>query len=81
MEWERGETGGRGLAALIVLDAQGQELTSWKAYGQGKVAMPEGFEAAEQEAPDEREGWVLAGFWGHGDGVVVVSVGAIWRKG
>ena len=74
------EQGSGCLAALIVLDAHGQELTSWKEYGQGKVAMPAGLKSVEQEAPDERSGWVLAGFWGHEDSVVVTSVGAIWRK-
>ncbi|KAM0796836.1 hypothetical protein BDR22DRAFT_498294 [Usnea florida] len=78
VEWEQG-TGF--LAALIILDSHGQELTSWKAYGQGKVSMPAGLKSVEQEAPDERSGWVLAGFWGHEDGIVVTSVGAIWRKG
>ena len=68
------------LAALIVLDKHGQELTSWKEYGQGKVSMPAGLKSVEQDAPDERSGWALAGFWGHGDGVVITSVGAIWRK-
>ena len=68
------------LTALIVLDEHGQELTSWKEYGQGKVAMPAGLKSVEQEAPDGRGGWVLAGFWGHEDGMVISSVGAIWRK-
>ena len=63
-----------------MVDGQGQELTSWKAYGQGKVSMPAGLKSVEQEAPDERGGWVLAGFWGHADSVVITSVGAIWRK-
>ncbi|KAL9065997.1 MAG: hypothetical protein Q9161_007848 [Pseudevernia consocians] len=74
------EQGSGCLAALIVLDKQGQELTSWKEYGQGKVGMPAGLKSVEQEAPDERGGWVLAGFWGHEDSMVVTSVGAIWRK-
>ena len=77
VEWEQGT--GR-VSALIVLDEHGQELTSWKAYGQAKVSMPVGLKSVEQEAPDERSGWVLAGFWGHEDGVVITSVGAIWRK-
>ena len=77
MEYEQGSGC---LAALIVLDKHGQELTSWKEYGQGKVAMPAGLKGVEQEAPDERSGWVLAGFWGHEDSVVITSVGAIWRK-
>lgn len=77
IEWAQGSGC---VAALIVLDAQGQELTSWKEYGQGKVAMPRGLKSVEQEAPDERSGWVLAGFWGHEDSVVITSVGAIWRK-
>lgn len=74
------EPGSGCLAALVVLDAHGQELTGWKEYGQGKVATPAGLKGVEQEAPDERSGWVLAGFWGHEDSVVVTSVGAIWRK-
>lgn len=77
VEWAQGS--GR-VSALIVLDGRGQELTSWKAYGQGKVGMPAGLKSVEQEAPDERSSWVLAGFWGHEDGVVITSVGAIWRK-
>ena len=72
--------GSGSLAALIVLDKNGQELTSWKRYGQGKVSMPAGLKSVEQEAPDERSGWALAGFWGHEDGMVITSVGAIWRK-
>ena len=72
--------GSGALAALIVLDKHGQELTSWKQYGQGTVSMPAGLKSVEQEAPDERSGWALAGFWGHEDGVVISSVGTIWRK-
>ena len=68
------------LAALVVLDANGQELTSWKQYGQGKVSAPAGLKIVEQELPDERSGWSLAGFWGHKDSRVINSVGAIWRK-
>ena len=68
------------LAALAVLDASGQELTSWKQYGQGKVSPPAGLKIVEQEAPDERSGWTLAGFWGHADSMVINSIGAIWRK-
>lgn len=77
VEWDVGS--GR-LAALIVLDKQGQELTSWKEYGQGKVGMPAGLKSVEQEAPDGRGEWELVGFWGHEDSVVITSVGAIWRK-
>ncbi|KAL6716106.1 hypothetical protein ACLMJK_005672 [Lecanora helva] len=68
------------LAALIVLDSTGQELTSWKQYGQAKVSPPAGLKIVEQEPPDERSGWVLAGFWGHNDSMVINSIGAIWRK-
>ena len=71
---------GCGLAALVVLDKNGQELTSWKAYGQGKVETPKGLKSVVQEPPDERGGWVLCGFWGHVDELIVGSVGAIWRK-
>lgn len=68
------------IAALSVLDATGQELTSWKQYGQGKVGPPAGLKIVEQELPDERSGWRLAGFWGHADSRVINSIGAIWRK-
>ena len=68
------------LAAMIVLDPSGQELTSWKQYGQGKVSPPAGLKIVEQEVPDDRSGWTLAGFWGHTDSTVINSVGAIWRK-
>lgn len=68
------------LAALVVLDATGSELTSWKAYGQAKISPPAGLEVVEQEPPDGRSGWVLAGFWGHTDTRVINSIGAIWRK-
>lgn len=68
------------LAALIVMDATDQELTSWKGYGQAKVAPPAGLKVVEQEPPDGRSGWVLAGFWGHADSRVINSVGAVWRK-
>lgn len=68
------------LAALIVLDATGQELTSWKEYGQGKVSPPAGLKIVEHEPPDERSGWVLAGFWGHADSTVINSIGTIWKK-
>jgi len=68
------------LAALSVLDPNGQELTSWKEYGQAKVVAPAGLKVVEQEPPDGRSGWVLAGFWGHADSMVINSVGAIWRK-
>ena len=68
------------LAALIVLNTNGQELTSWKLYGQAKASPPAGLKIVEQEPPDERSGWVLAGFWGHADATVINSVGAIWRK-
>ena len=72
--------GSKCLAALVVLDANGQELTSWKQYGQAKVSAPAGLKVVEQELPDERSGWSLAGFWGHKDSRVINSVGAIWRK-
>ena len=68
------------LAALVVLDASGQELTSWKQYGQAKVSPPAGLKIVEQSPPDARSGWVLAGFWGHSDTIAINSVGAIWRK-
>ena len=68
------------LAALTVLDSSGQELTSWKQYGQGKVSPPAQLKIVEQEMPDERSGWKLAGFWGHKDSRVINSVGTIWRK-
>lgn len=68
------------LAALVALDATGQELTSWKQYGQAKAATPAGLKIVEQEPPDARSGWVLAGFWGHTDSMVINSVGAIWKK-
>ena len=68
------------LSALIVLDAMGQELTSWKEYGQGKVSRPSELKVVEQEPPDVRSGWALAGFWGHADPMVINSVGAIWRR-
>ena len=68
------------LAGIIVLDATGQEITSWKQYGQAKVSPPAGLKIVEQEPPDARSGWVLAGFWGHVDSLVINSVGAIWRK-
>ena len=68
------------LAALVVLDATGSELTSWKQYGQAKVAPPAGLKVVEQEPPDARSGWTLVGFWGHTDSMVINSVGAIWRK-
>ena len=68
------------LSALVVLDASGQELTGWKQYGQAKVSRPTGLEIVEQGPPDSRSGWVLAGFWGHSDSMVINSVGAIWRK-
>ena len=68
------------IAALIILDAMGQELTSWKQYGQGKVSPPAGLKCIEQEPPDERSGWRLAGFWGHADSRIINSVGAIWKE-
>lgn len=68
------------LAALVVLDASGQELTGWKQYGQAKVSPPAGLKIVEQAPPDARSGWVLAGFWGHSDSMAMNSVGAIWRK-
>ena len=71
--------GSNSIASLIILDASGQELTSWKSYGQAKVAAPTEMKVVEQEAPDKR-GWVLAGFWGHMDKRVVSKVGAVWKK-
>lgn len=68
------------LAAMVVLDATGQELTSWKQYGQAKVSAPAGLKVVELEPPDERSGWTLAGFWGHADSRVINSLGPIWRK-
>lgn len=68
------------LAGLSVVDAMGQELTSWKSYGQARVAGPAGLKIVEQEPPDGSGGWALVGFWGHADSIVVNSVGAIWRK-
>lgn len=68
------------LAALIVLDAMGQELTSWKQYGQAKVSIPAGLKSVEQEPPDQSGSWSLVGFWGHADSIVINSIGAIWRK-
>ena len=68
------------VAALIVLDAMGQELTSWKQYGQAKVSMPAGLKGVEQEPPDHSGSWSLVGFWGHADSIVINSIGAIWRK-
>ena len=67
------------ITSLIILDATGQELTSWKAYGQAKVGPPKEIQVVEQEAPDPR-GWVFAGFWGHTDSRVVTKVGAVWKK-
>jgi len=78
IEYMPGE--GCGLAGLVVMDKNGQELTSWKSYGQGKVEAPKGLKVVEQEPPDGRSGWVLVGFWGHLDKIVVESIGAIWRK-
>lgn len=71
---------GCGLMALVVLDKNGQELTSWKSYGLGKAEGLKGLKSVEQGPPDERSGWDLCGFWGHVDDLVVGSVGAIWRK-
>ena len=67
------------ITSLIVLGPTGQELTSWKAYGQAKVDVPKDVKVVEQEAPDSR-GWLLAGFWGHVDSRVITRVGAIWKK-
>ena len=72
--------GSGSLAALVILDATGQELTSWKSYGQAKVSMPRGLKSVEQEPPDGSGSWSLIGFWGHSDSIVINSIGAIWRK-
>lgn len=68
------------VAALVVSDLNSQELASWKQYGQGKAFSPTGLKIVEQDPPDERSGWVLAGFWGHADSRVINSIGPIWRK-
>ena len=68
------------LAALIVLDAMGQELTSWKSYGQARVGSPAGLKSVEQEPPDQSGSWSWGGFGGHADSIVVNSIGAIGRK-
>ena len=67
------------IASLVLMDPSGQELTSWKAYGQAKVGVPEGIKVVEQEAPEKR-GYALAGFWGHTDKRVITKVGGIWKK-
>lgn len=74
-------TAGSGcLAALVILDSTGQELTSWKSYGQAKVSIPAGLKSVEQEPPESSDGWTLVGFWGHTDPIVINSIGSIWRK-
>ena len=68
------------LAGLVAFGSKGEEVTSWKEYGQAKIDVPTGTKVIEQEPPNQRGGWVLAGFWGHADSMVITSVGAIWKK-
>ena len=74
-------TAGSGcLAGLVILDSTGQELTSWKSYGQARASVPAGLKTVEQEPPDSSSSWTLVGFWGHSDPIAINSIGAIWRK-
>ncbi|MCJ1377318.1 hypothetical protein MMC17_000412 [Xylographa soralifera] len=68
------------VAGVMVRDAGGNEVTSWRQYGQAKVERPRGVRVEEQSPPEGKEGWLLVGFWGSVDAVVVLRVGAVWKK-
>ena len=68
------------MAGVVLKDAAGVEVTSWRQYGQAKLERPRGLRVEEQSPPKGEGGWVLAGFWGSVDAVVVLRVGAIWKR-
>ncbi|MCJ1288836.1 hypothetical protein MMC34_000366 [Xylographa carneopallida] len=68
------------VAGVVLKDAAGVEVTSWRQYGQAKLERPRGLRVEEQSPPKGEGGWVLAGFWGSVDAVVVLRVGAIWKR-
>ncbi|MCJ1311118.1 hypothetical protein MMC25_004788 [Agyrium rufum] len=77
VEWHPGS--GR-IAGLMLLDAIGNEITSWVQYGQAKAQKPPGLRIEEQVAPDVLGSYKLCGFWGNADAIVVSRIGAIWVK-
>ncbi|MCJ1287446.1 hypothetical protein MMC26_006797 [Xylographa opegraphella] len=68
------------VAGLVLRDAGGNEITSWRQYGQAKVERPKGVRVEVQSPPDGKAGWLLVGFWGSVDAVVVLRVGAVWKR-
>ncbi|MCJ1394266.1 hypothetical protein MMC18_007144 [Xylographa bjoerkii] len=68
------------VAALSLWDGSGNEVTSWRQYGQAKLEKPRGLRVVEQMPPEGRGGWLLVGFWGSVDAVVVARVGAVWKR-
>ncbi|MCJ1401703.1 hypothetical protein MMC11_004920 [Xylographa trunciseda] len=68
------------VAALVLRDVRGNEVTGWRQYGEAKVERPKGLRSEEQSPPEGKGTWALVGFWGSVDAVVVVRVGAVWKR-
>ncbi|MCJ1319163.1 hypothetical protein MMC15_004496 [Xylographa vitiligo] len=68
------------VAGVVVRDGGGNEVTSWRQYGLAKVERPKGLRVEEQSPPEGKGGWLLVGFWGSVDAVVVLRVGAVWKR-
>ena len=62
------------------MDSAGNEITSWKQYGQAKTTRPEGLKVETQLPPDARGAWNICGWWGHSDAIVMTRIGAIWKR-
>jgi hypothetical protein len=71
--------GSQKISSLSLLDARGNEIASWKQYGQAKIEKPDGLNAVIQKPPNGK-GWTLAGFWGYCDSIVITRIGTIWKR-